>query len=138
MNKNLARFLFLFPLVAGFLGAFHMFGDRHLPPQAQQYFEWFVHQPHSDVSFFFNRLAFAGLVGLALSTIGLLFFWKPAKYIYVLSLLLVLPDQAPAIPVLVTGFEHFLDNLVEIMVGLNIGLIFSQPVSSYFSRQKVT
>jgi hypothetical protein len=69
------------------------------------------------------------------STVGLLFFWSPARYFYLASLLLVLPDQVVTLPVLINGWENLLDNVAQITAGLNLGLTFSQPGSTYFASK---
>jgi hypothetical protein len=59
-------------------------------------------------------------------------FWSPARYIYLVSLLLALSDQAVTLPVLISGWENFLDNVAQISIGLNLGLLFSMPGRTYF------
>jgi hypothetical protein len=80
------------------------------------------------------RLALVGLVGMLVSTIGLLLFWSPARYVYIASIFCVLPDQFTALPTLITGWENLLDNFGQLSIGLNIGLVFAQPGRRYFRR----
>lgn len=132
MSKSLLRVFFIIPLIAGLLAIFSTFGDRSLPPPAQEYFQWFISQPLVGVQWLSNRIALVGLVGVFTSTFGLLLFWSPSRYIYAGSVFLLLPDQFAALPTLVTGLENLLDNLAQIIIGLNIGLIFTSPGRSYF------
>ena len=132
MNKPLLRALFLIPVIVGGLEALSIFGDRAMPQQAQDYLRWYLSQPLKGSELVVNRLGMIGLFGIASSTLGLLFFWSPARYVYLASLLLVLPNEFVVVPTLITGWENFLDNVGQITIGLNLGLMFSQPGATYF------
>ena len=132
MSKSLLRILFLIPVIAGLLAATSFFGNHSLPQPAEEYLRWYMNQPLEGAELILNRMALIGLVGMVASTIGLIMFWSPARYIYLVSLLLALSDQAVTLPVLISGWENFLDNVAQISIGLNLGLLFSMPGRTYF------
>lgn len=135
MNRATVRVLFLVPLVIAVLGTMSIFGDHSGWPQpAQIYLNWYRSQPLSGTVLFLNRAALLGLLGLALSTVGLLFFWSPARYVYLASLVLVLFGEIPDIPILASGWENLLNAVGNIVVGTNVALMFAGPAVQYFRR----
>ena len=132
MSKLLLRIFFIIPALAELLMILSAFSDRSLPQPAQDYLQWFINQPLVGFPWLLNKLALVGMVGVFVSTVGLLLFYPAARYIYVVSVLLLLPEQFTALPTLVTGWENILDNLAQLVIGLNIGLIYSLPGRNYF------
>jgi len=134
MNKALLRLFFLVPLVMMGIGVLGMFGDSLSAPQpVQDYMHWYLSQPFSPIYWFLNKIAVLGLIGIGLSTFGLLFFWSPARYCYVASIIFALIGEVTDLPVLVVGWEGLIDNILKIAVGLNIGLMFYSPARTLFS-----
>ena len=134
MSRAQLRILFLLPVIFGVAGAFGFFGGQTAWPEpAQAYFQWYLNQPLPPTGFFLNRAAAIGLLGLLLSTAGLLIFWSPARYIYLASLLLTFLGEVPDVPVLVGGWGKLLEVWAQTLIGVNLALIFFSPGKQYFS-----
>ena len=137
MSKSLLRSFFLLPVIAGLLAVTSSFGHHSLPQPAEEYLRWYMSsQPLEGSELILNRMALVGLAGIVASTIGLIMFWSPARYIYIASLLFALSDQVVTLPILVTGWENFLDNVAQIAIGLNLGLMFSMPGRTHFESKR--
>ena len=137
MNRATLRVVFLVPIIVTFLGAMNIFGDHSGWPQpAEAYLNWYRSQPLSGIELVLNRVSLLGLLGLALSTIGLLFFWSPARFAYIVSLVLILFGEAPIVPILAGGWEHLLNAIGNIVVGAVVVLVFTGPAAQYFHKRR--
>jgi hypothetical protein len=135
MNRASLRIVFLLPAVIGCFIAIGMFGEHaDWPRPAQVYLDWYTREPLLGTDLLFNRVALVGVLGLVLSTVGLLFYWSPARYAYLLSLVLSLFGEAPGVPVIAGGVVHLLDVVANIGAGAVIALVFFGPASHYFHK----
>jgi len=133
MRRNQLRVLFIVPIILGAIGAADIFGTHAgWPSEAQAYFQWYLSQPLSATAFLVNRAAVAGLIGIVLSTIGLLCFWSPARYLYLAALLLSFSGEVTDVPVLVGGWVKLLEAIAQTLIGVNLALIFTAPGASHF------
>ena len=81
-----------------------------------------------------NRIAMVGFVGLLVSSVALVFFWSPARYLYVASWILILVGDYVDLPMLAGGWETILDDLAKLFAGANVVLMFSSVGAQYFAR----
>src|SRR5207245_1876001 len=133
MSRNHLRVLFLLPVILGSIGAADILGIQpKWPPEAQAYVQWYASQPLTLTAFLLNRAAFAGLLALVASTIGLVFFWSPARYIYVAALLLTFLGEVTDIPTLVGGWTKLLEAVAQTLIGVNVALVFTPIGASQF------
>lgn len=137
MSKLLARILFFIPMLIMALGLLSALGHEvALPKPAQDYLSWYLNQPLDVWHWLVNRIAAAGILGLVLSTFGLMFFWPPARYFYVVSTVFMMLGNISDVPILETSYQLIIDDMLGIFVGLNIGLIFSVSMVRFFAPQR--
>ena len=135
MNRAILRIFFLIPMVCLALDAISVFGSHPTWPQpALDYLAWYRSTPLMGAAFVANRIAMVGFVGLIVSSIALVVFWSPARYIYVASLVLLLVGDYVDLPMLVGGWEIILDDLAKLFAGANVVLMFSGIGAQYFAR----
>lgn len=133
MTRFQLRILFLLPVVLGVVAALGIFGAHpQWPEPAQAYLAWFLQEPLTPMAFLLNRASAVGLLGVLISTVGLLFFWGPSRYTYLVSLLLSFLGAVPDVPVLVGGWDYLIDGVVQTLLGINVALIFSGSGRQYF------
>ena len=130
MNKNLFHLLLALPIVLISLSLIRS-GMVHYswPDEAVAYLNWYRSQPLSNTELLVIPIANGGLVLFVLSTIGLMMFWPPSRYLYVASIIMVFAGDAVSamgVPVVFGGWDALLDSLSSILVGINIGLVFSR------------
>ena len=135
MTKALFRFVLLVPAIAIILGVWIMFfGDKSSwPDAARQYFEWYVAQPLTPYEFWRSKIGLLGLLGTLVSTLGIVLFWSPARYIYVASAVVIVIANVPEAPVVVGGWVPFFDDVAQIFIGVSVALMFSEPAASWFA-----
>jgi hypothetical protein len=80
-------------------------------------------------------LAFGAMVVAALaliSSIGLLFLWRPARLLYTLSLALAYPMVLLMEPTIYTGLTEFLSELASLLSGVILALLYFSPLKTRF------
>ena len=139
MSRNQLRLIFILPIVFLILGivAFEM-APAKWPQPAQDYLQWNLSQKLTPLYYFLNRAAVVGLLGLVASTVGLVLFWGPARYIYVASLLLTFGGDFGDLPVLVDGLAKVLESITQTLIGVNIALIFTGETARQFGGVRAT
>ena len=139
MTRNHLRVLFILPLVLTVLGIVVIeTAPEKWPQPAHDYLQWNLSQKLAPVYYLLNRVAIVGLLGLAASTIGLMLFWAPARYIYVASLLLTLGGDLADIPLLIDGWAKVLESIAQTLIGVNIALIFTGESALQFRGVRAT
>jgi hypothetical protein len=139
VTRNQLRVLFIVPLVLTVLGILIIeTAPQRWPQAARDYLQWNLSQKLTPVYYLLNRAAIVGLLGLVASTIGLMLFWGPARYIYVASLLLTIGGDLADIPLLVDGWAKVLESTAQTLIGLNIALIFTGGSARQFGGVRAT
>jgi hypothetical protein len=135
MNRTIARVIFLLPLllVCGVI-AWSVLDDRAAWPVASQEYLFWYRAQLPETKLLFNGIGSLGLFVFVLSTIGLVLFWSPARYAYVVSVVLLIGGDIPAIPVLASGPGYFLNQVSTLALGLTLGMLFLDPVAQLFQR----
>ena len=135
VTRNQLRVLFALPVVLVAI-VIIVFGasEETWPPQAKEYFEWYINQPSSQLDFLLNRVGLVGLLGLLGATIGLMFFWAPARYVYVGALLFTFAGDFSSVPGLVGGWSKVIESIAQTLIGVNIPVIFASPSAQLFKR----
>ncbi|HEY6281558.1 MAG TPA: hypothetical protein VIW72_07200 [Burkholderiales bacterium] len=135
MNRAILRIFFLVPAAFLALDAISVFGSHPDWPQpALDYLAWYRSTPLMGAAFIANRIAMVGFVGLLVSSIALVVFWSPARYLYAASLVLILVGDYIDLPMLAGGWETILDDLAKLFAGANAVLMFSSIRAPYFTR----
>jgi len=141
MNRNIFRLLLLVPVSCLILSALEVFGNHeNWPIEALTYDEWFINQPLADTAYILNRIGIAALLLMLISTIGLLLFWSPSRYIYVLSIFVALLAESPIfgnmdLPILIGKYQPILESVTGIASGMIIALLFTNPIKGYFIKE---
>jgi hypothetical protein len=139
MTRNQLRVLFILPLVLTVLGIVVIeTAPEKWPQAARDYLQWNLSQKLAPVYYLLNRAAIVGVLGLVASTIGLMLFWGPARYIYVASLLLTFGGDLADIPLLIDGWAKVLESIAQTLIGLNIALIFTGESARHFGGVRAT
>ncbi len=135
MNRTVARLIFLLPLLLVFvLFGWSLLDDRSTwPVAAQEYLYWFRSQP-AETALAFSSLGLLGVIALILSTIGLVLFWPPARYLYLVSAVLALMGDIPTIPILVSAPGYVLNQASTLALGVTVTVIFFGPANKFFER----
>ena len=76
-----------------------------------------------------------GLITVVYSFIGLLLFWRHARWVYVAGFVVVLPIIPFSGITIMSGVGQLLYDIGSIASGCLLVLIFTQPVASYFERK---
>jgi len=135
MNRAILRIFFLVPVACLALDAISVFGSHPDWPQpALDYLAWYRSTPLMGAAFIANRIALIGFVGLLVSSIALVVFWSPARYLYAASWVLILVGDYVDLPMLAGGWETILDDLAKLFAGANVVLMFSSVGAQYFTR----
>lgn len=135
MNRAILRIFFLIPAVCLALDAISVFSSHPDWPQpALDYLAWYRSTPLFGAAFIANRIALIGFAGLLVSSLALVFFWSPARYIYVTSWVLILVGDYVDLPMLAGGWEIILDDLAKLFAGANVVLMFSGVGAQFFMR----
>jgi hypothetical protein len=69
------------------------------------------------------------------SIIGLYFFWRPARVMYVTAALLIVAVNAFTGPTVDAGYGESLDELSTLMAGAVIALAWFSPLAGVFDRK---
>jgi len=77
------------------------------------------------------------LLAALVSTVGLLFFWKPARVIYVVSFLASYVWIGMFGPQLSSGPSEAVVLLSEFIAGIVAALMYTKPVSGYFEKNEI-
>lgn len=80
-------------------------------------------------------LAFGAILVSALaliSSIGLLFLWRPARLLYTLSFVIALPLYLIMDPLIYTGITEFLSELASLLGGAIWAILYFSPIKSHF------
>lgn len=138
MTRFSFRVVIVVPLLAVLLTMWATFdGDRGgWPESAMQYVAWYQSSLPTPFEYWIARAGMLGLAGLFISSLGLLFLWSPARFLYVASASVAVIAEIPVTPVLVGMPETLLDNVAKIFVGVTIALMFTQPCAAWFAKQR--
>jgi hypothetical protein len=136
MTKLLFRIIVLTPAITLLLGMWVILGRANpdWPEPAMQYLAWYRGSSPTAFEFWSARAGLLGLLGIMASSVGVLFFWSPARYSYVAFALLAVIAELPTTPVLVGLPDMILDNLTKIFLGICLALMFTQPCAAWFAR----
>jgi len=134
MTKTAFRIIAIIPVITILLGGWAMLvGDRTgWPEPAMQYLTWYMSSPPTELEYWMPRLGMVGLIGIVVTSIGVILLWRPSRYLYAISALIAVIAEVPTTPVLVGMPEVMLDNIAKIFLGICLGLMFTQPVKGWF------
>jgi hypothetical protein len=134
MTKMSFRVLVSIPAVVTIVAIALMLVREHSdwPAPALQYEAAVRLMPFTSAEKWITLLSIGSLLGAIASTVGLVLFWSPARYAYLLFVVCAVLVDIPLTPVLVGMPEAFLDNVAKFLFGLCLGLIFTEPCKSWF------
>ena len=122
----------MFSIVVYMLYEIH-FLTIDLPEMATSYIQWWRSQPLTALQEFMLRYAMLMHWVLLLSLVGIGLLWSPARYVFAGTILLgVLREAAWSLPIVVTGRQVVLDNLIVMMAGMIIFAMFFTPLRDQF------
>lgn len=104
------------------------------PNSALNYVEWWKTQSRSEMALVLNRVYLCAELALVLSTIGL-FFIKSIRYVYLVSVLILVVAEYQYLPILIGGWHPVLDNIANLFMGINCVLLFTVPYENYAFRK---
>jgi len=138
MTKLRFRILVLIPAISILLGMWVILGRENpdWPAPAIQYLQWYQSTAPTAFEFWSARIGMLALLGILVSSVGVLFLWSPARYAYLAFALLAVIAEAPTTPVLVGMPDVLLDNLSKIFLGICLALMFTQPCAAWFVRRQ--
>jgi len=138
MTKLLFRIVVAIPIVATLLMWLIIGSDRTgWPEPALQYLAWYRSSELSAIEFWASRIGMLGIFGTLISSIGVFLFWSPARFVYAAAVSITLcMELHPTTPFLVGTPDAFFGDLVSICLGLVLALMFTQPCSGWFRRDR--
>lgn len=138
MTKFYFRVVVAMPLVAVLLTMWIAFSGVRpdWPEPALQYVAWYQNSLPTPFEYWIARLGMLGLVGLLISSLGVILLWSPARFLYVVSVVVAVVAEIPGTPVLIGMPEILLDNVAKIFLGVTIALIFTHPCAEWFTKSR--
>jgi hypothetical protein len=138
MTKLAFRIVVLAPFIATIVGAWVISGAERAdwPEPAVRYLAWYRSSAPTTFEFWTARLGLVGLVGMLVSSIGVVLLMSWARYVYVLSVAAAIVAELHTTPVLVNFPDALLDNLSKLGAGLSIALMFTSPCADWFAGSK--
>ena len=125
VNANVVRTLLIAPVVLGLLViGLSIVSPVSWPIPAQIYLKWYISHPMSMIFLIFNRLAFAGMVGILFSTFAVLLSWSTSRYFYLISVIATLLGNIVDAPSLCGGFSTLIEDICSMLLGVNLLIMF--------------
>ena len=125
VDVNVVRTLLIAPVVLGLLViGLSIVSPMSWPIPAQVYLKWYISHPMSTIFSIFNRLAFAGIVGILFSTFAVLLSWSTSRYIYLISVIATLLGNIVDAPFLCGGLSTLIEDICSMFLGMNLLIMF--------------
>ena len=132
MTRNAFRILCFVPIaLVGVMASGALLGQDDWPAAAREYLAWREANATSGVPAWLGP---AGLVAMALGTIGLALFVGAARMLYAAGVLVAFVGEASSAPVVTTSAQLFVYALSALAAGAVIALSFGGTPAAYFRR----
>jgi hypothetical protein len=106
-----------------------------LPELAASYVEWLRQQPLTGPQALSIKMAPVLHVLVFVSALGSALLWSPARYAFALTIAALITGEAAwSAPLIVSGHHVMLDNVVLLLSGMVLAVMFSEPLDAEFSR----
>jgi len=111
-----------------FLSAY--ISNSTLPAEANLYLDWLSKQPMSPVEYMVYWISMVGYFSSILAAIGLIFAIKSSKYIFLISIVILLGGSLfVEIPLLITGYQNFIESVAALLAGMILAISFRRTIS---------
>lgn len=105
------------------------------PQAAQTYQSWLSMQPISQLEVIAEWIGMPALGISIVAAIGLLFFRQWARWVFLISIIVMLIcGLATRYPLLMTAELNFLDSMVSLFSGMVIALAYWSPIKENFKK----
>jgi hypothetical protein len=132
MSRNAFRILCFVPIaLVGVLASGALLGQDDWPAAARDYLAWRDANAAPGVPAWLGP---AGLVAMALGTVGLVFFVAASRWLYAAGVLLAFVGEASSAPIVTTSAQLFVFALSALAAGAVIALGFGGTPAGYFRR----
>lgn len=112
-------------------------GRQSFSPEAQHYAEWLSHVPMTRMEAFTTWLGIAALIVSLTAALALIFYYRPARSVYVISFLVMMfCGLFVRNPLLMTATLSFFDSTGSVAAGAIIALAYASPLKDNFSGKQ--
>ncbi len=110
--------------------------EDDLPAPLQVYLEQEAARPLTGSMLMGAVLALPALGCLAAGWIGMFFFWRPSRWLFLAAQLLMLVAVCVFGPYVAHGVEQAIDSVGQALCGVILALAFLSPINRLFARPK--
>lgn len=122
-------------VIFGVVSLYIMLASPELPDAAIRYYEWQQGRAGNEIEYLVQGVALLVLLATLFSAVGLLFFVSMARYVFIFSVVfMAFHELLVSTPMLLTGFELFVDTVVSVLAGAIIVMSFSGSVARKFKE----
>lgn len=134
--KKIFRFITIANIVFIILFEVHLIGYGHdFPQAAQEYQSWLSKQPMSQLEVIAEWIGMPALGASLIASIGLFFFRRWARLVFLVSIIVMLICGLPTkYPLLMTAEQNFFDSMVSLLSGLIFALAYWSPIKDNFKK----
>jgi hypothetical protein len=137
LSKRSLRILIIAQLVLIVLSIVVAFTSESSLPEPLRAYE----QARSDVDMTIRHWVLLGtgvllIVGLLVSSIGLMVFWRPARPLYLATNIAMIAWTPFAGPYVTAGWVQAIDGVSLITIGVVLALIYWSPLSDLYEKPK--
>lgn len=135
-DEDVFKSLVVALLVAfGVVGVYILLAPPDLPGAAVRYYEWRQGNIAGETEILVQRVSLFVFLVMLFSVVGLLFFFSIARYALVLCVFfMAIRDYFVTVPMLLTGFELFIDTVISVLIGAITAMSFSGSVARKFKE----
>lgn len=110
-------------LVIFYIGTFSWF-EKKLPEVLQEYLRWEMEQSLTNFEWMVSIVTLILLISLFVSSIGLFFFRRWAKRLFIVSSVVLLLPSFFLGPLVDHAVSYSIDNLVSVILGFILAILF--------------
>ncbi|HHJ35821.1 MAG TPA: hypothetical protein ENJ87_08635 [Gammaproteobacteria bacterium] len=134
MSKNIFRtivlLIFVIAILSGVLGYYY-------PTKATLEFYEFYYSVHAatEDSILITATFFVGAILMIGSLIGILLFWRPSRWLYIISYILLIPSYYIEPTFIYSPTSKILYDIGMIGSGVILAAMFLEPINSMFNKK---